>query len=266
MRMIKLWCAVALVLAGCDAIATGTTAQAVAGPGGVMVTAQVAGQLAVSWAGDPMASKYYVFVGPAASGPFAFAASVLNPDGSPPAPTSWTATGLTGGASYCYTVEAAYPDGSISDPGAAGCGTATGSGTTPSPRTIVVPVVPAGLGSFGVPDIGARIGNIGIDPNGSVLYVQLPLVVGTVIRGWRVRERDAGSGTTVSSALLSTADGAEAPTTLAQSTTSEGTGVEGTISGTANITAAPATMYTISVFDQTGVGVSRVYRLEVDED
>jgi hypothetical protein len=89
----------------------------------------VAGQLAVSWTPDAAAWKYYVFQS-ASGGAFTFAASVLDPSAAPPAPTTYTATGLTGGVSYCYAVEAAYTDGTMSDLGVAGCRVATGGGST----------------------------------------------------------------------------------------------------------------------------------------
>lgn len=103
-------------------------ADAVAGPGSVIVTAPAAGQLTVNWSADPTAWKYYVFQS-AAGGSFGFVASVLNASQLPPAPTSYTASGLSGGTQYCYEIQAVYTDGSMSDLGAPGCRAATGTQT-----------------------------------------------------------------------------------------------------------------------------------------
>jgi len=125
--------------------AQGVAQQAVAGPGGVTVTAPVDGQLAVSWAPDADAFKYYVYQS-ANGGTFSLVDIAIGPTMLPPAPTSFTATLLAGGSQYCYRIQSAYIDQSTSDLGPQGCGTATGNGDGGS-FTRTLTVSPVGFAS-----------------------------------------------------------------------------------------------------------------------
>ena len=127
MRNGCVWTAVGLaaMLSACEMTneGDGVTAQAVAGPSVTLSTA-LAHQINVSWVAVDGAFKYYVYQstgGP--DGLFIFVANPLSPI------LSYSATGLTAGASYCYEVVAAFPDGSNSDPSSAVCAEATSSPT-----------------------------------------------------------------------------------------------------------------------------------------
>jgi hypothetical protein len=140
---------------------TAMAVQAVAGPGGVIVTATpVAGELVVSWSADAAEPfKYYVFQSNLSSGPFVQIASVLKPDASPPAPTSYTVDGLAAGQ-YCYALKSAYSDGTESDLGAARCGTVIVSGSVPPQPSLTFS---PGLATFSVPG-GGDTGPSRVDP------------------------------------------------------------------------------------------------------
>jgi hypothetical protein len=96
-----------------------------------------AGQQLITWTADASAWKFYVFQS-TAGGAFVDVASVLLPSALPPAPTTWTATGLAGGVSYCYAIEAVYTDGSMSDLGIPGCGVATGTDIASSATSTIL--------------------------------------------------------------------------------------------------------------------------------
>lgn len=212
---------IAVAICGCEmAGGDGVAVQAVAGPGGVTVTAPVAGQLAVSWAPDAAAFKYYVFQS-TAGGAFAFAASVLDPSAMPPAPTTYTATGLTGGTRYCYAIEAAYPDGTMSEMGIAGCGTASGEGggETPATITLAVPLFGPGTSSVFPGRFLTTSGALG-------QVVQLPsMPVGSVITRLDARVRDSAIGpTTLILAIAEQADNSFVGPVGAPSSPSSGAG------------------------------------------
>lgn len=122
---------VVMALAACGAEGDGATAQAIAGPGGVTVTVRAVDQLAVSWTAVPTASKYYVYQGPDAQH-LAYVASVT---GAPPA-TSYIATGIASGLSYCFAISSGFGDGSESDLSEAMC-SGGGGGGTPAAATHV---------------------------------------------------------------------------------------------------------------------------------
>jgi len=131
-------------------------------------------------------------------------------------------------------------------------------------RTIIVPVQPPATLSANVADLAAGVaGNIG-DP-GLVLFAPLALPTGTLIRNWRVRVRDGGGGTMISSRLVSTDDTSERPNALWQSTASGGIGAEQTIAANGvALTTAPATAYALAVFNISGQATGRVFRIELD--
>lgn len=213
--------AMVVALAACGAEGDESAVQEVAGPGGVTATAtSVAGQLAVSWSADPAGPfKYYVFqssTGP--SGPFTFVTSVLDPSAQPPAPTNYTATGLTGGVEYCYAIESAYPDGTTSELGAAGCGSATGAGD-PAPSTLRRRNVPLALSwnnpanAWAATDVGLRSLSTGSNAQGAT-SLDVPFEVGETIVGAELWRFSDGSGGT-KGALLAIAAGSGAPSIIA---------------------------------------------------
>lgn len=131
-------------------------------------------------------------------------------------------------------------------------------------RTIVVPVV-------GPASDGPRIQLYGVVSGlGSAahpLIVPLQLEIGSIIRGFRARVQDGGTGTQIQMKVVSTTDGAEAFSTIATAPLSSGSGTEETMSITdLSITAAAATQYLITFFDASGGAASNIYRLEVDLD
>lgn len=142
MRKSVLVCScIAAIVMGCvpsDDRGEESSTQAVAGPGGVVVTAPAACQLTATWTADPLAFKYYIYQA-ADGGALAFTASVLDPSAQPPAPTTYTASQLIGGTTYCYAVQSAYPDGSTSDIGAMGCAVATGISCVAAPSVPLAP-------------------------------------------------------------------------------------------------------------------------------
>lgn len=225
MRMMTMMFLIA-VATGCEmAGGDGVAVQAVAGPGGVTVTAPVAGELAVGWTADTAAWKYYVFQS-TAGGVFVDVASVLNPlappfSTTPPAPTTYTATGLTGGTRYCYAIEAAYPDGTMSEMGIAGCGTASGEGGggTPATITLAVPLFGPGTSSVFPGRFLTTSGALG-------QVVQLPsMPVGSVITRLDARVRDSAIGpTTLILAIAEQADNSFVGPVGAPSSPSSGAG------------------------------------------
>lgn len=260
---------IAAMCAGCVASRSdgaGATVQAVAGPGGVTATVRGAGELAVNWSADPAASQYQVFQS-VAGGPLAFAGSVFGGGGTPS--TSYIADALSGGVLYCYAIQSAYADGTMSAVGTSGCGTATAAGRTST--TIIIPIGPplnaraVNLNANGMANVIA--GNVNDPDNGFVEYIPLQLPVGTRIAGWRVRVQDSlfgGGSSRIASRLMFTTDNAHVPTAIATSSLSSGVGAEETISGSASVVSAAATQYWISVFDQVGTSTGFVRRLEVD--
>lgn len=178
-----------------------TSTQSVSGPTGVTVTAQVAGQLVVSWSPDATAFKYYVYQS-SAGAPFTFLTSVIDPSAQPPAPTTYTATGLTGGVQYCYEVQSAYPDGSTSDIGSAGCGIALGAGT-PSPgtthrRNVPLAIVWSNPTNLWVPStVGLRsVSTGGLNQGEGATAIDVPFEVGDTVIGaeiWRFSDGTLGA-------------------------------------------------------------------------
>lgn len=83
------------------------------------VAAPAVGQLVVTWSADLAAVKYYVYQS-VSGGDFGYVASVVDSSGGPP-PTTWTALGVISGIGYCYAIQSAYADGTMSDIGAPGC-------------------------------------------------------------------------------------------------------------------------------------------------
>lgn len=193
-----------LIAVMCSACATGdegATAQAVAGPGGVTASVRAAGQLAVNWSADPAAVKYYVFQG-AGGGLPSFVASVLDSSGGPPS-TSYIATGLSDGVRYCYAIESAYADGTMSDLGAPGC--ASASGGAPQTRQITIPI-PASVArvSSAMPAASLQSGLTSwlVASTGELVY-PLPVAVGDTINGFRVfGNKGSGSGTRLAATLM----------------------------------------------------------------
>lgn len=268
MRTIKLWCVVALVLAGCEMASTGSRAQAVAGPGGVTVApptiggVAIAGELLVSWTPDPDASKYYVLQS-ASGAPYALAAAIVgNPPDSTPASTL-TVTDLSAG-SYCFAIQAAYPDGTMSDPGAAGCGTATGAALPPTTvRTLIVPVLPVRILS----PLVAQWASVGGQGSASHwAYIPLSLPVGETIMAIRSRVEDAGSGTTLRERLLEMSDAQELFSVVATSPPSGGVGADETLTIPGPILTAPTTQYVLEVGNAANPANldSKLFRVEVD--
>ncbi|HEX3766150.1 MAG TPA: hypothetical protein VHW23_45960 [Kofleriaceae bacterium] len=192
MRTMRMMMVIAAICAGCTGPGgESAAAQAVAGPGGVTVTAPAAGELAVSWSADPAAFKFYVYQS-AGGGSFAFVASVLDASAMPPAPTTYTATGLTGGVQYCFEVQSAYPDGTMSEIGAAGCGTATSAGepAASAQRRRNVPLVLQWVdttNTWAQVEVGVRsTSTVGVTRGGTTIDV--PYEVGDSIAGielWR---------------------------------------------------------------------------------
>jgi hypothetical protein len=147
-----------------------------------LVTAPAVGQLAVNWATDAAAWKYYVYQS-TGGGALSFVASVLDPSAAPPAPTTWTATGLTGGE-YCYAIQSQYLDGSMSAIGEQGCGEAVGGGMPADAiLTRVIAPNPIGAHPWMVIDVVAGVGNATTNLDGQ-------FTVGDRIREIRVRVVD----------------------------------------------------------------------------
>jgi hypothetical protein len=198
MRMIL----IAMAMAGCMAGGERAAVQEVAGPSGVTVTVRAEGQLAVSWTADPAAVKYYVYQA-AGGGQLAFAASVI---GSPPS-TSYIATGLSGGVSYCYAIESVYADGSTSDIGAAGCGTATG-GAMSTTSTITVPPT-----SFASSTWSLNVGPNSMQSNtNGILVGGIPSHAGDIVRSLTIPVRGLSGGHVMIAAKV--ADGTMAETVI----------------------------------------------------
>lgn len=78
------------------------------GPGqvqGVTATASGTNRVNVSWTAFPTATKYYVYIGTSAAGPFTFKGTTLAPG------TSYVAAGLTSMTTYYFVVRADTPNG-----------------------------------------------------------------------------------------------------------------------------------------------------------
>jgi hypothetical protein len=244
----------------------GTAVQDVAGPGGVTVAVpmvggvSIAGELTVSWTADPLAATYCVFQS-AQGGAFSSVACLAGQSGGSP-PTTWTATGLTGGAGYCYSIQSGYDNGTVSDPGATGCGTAVGPGL-PAARTVVVPVVQP---TIDAPRVQLFATVSGLGSGAKVLTVPLMTTVGDTLDGLRVRVQDDGAGGRAQAQILSTSDNSESFTIVMQTAMSSGTGAEESINlSGAGIHIAPNTHYYVSVFNSAGgTATDRVYRLDLD--
>lgn len=196
----------AAAVAGCEMADVETAVQAVAGPSSVTVTAPVAGQQLVTWSADPdpRAFKYYVFQS-TNGGAFAFLASVLNPSAAPPAPTTYTATGLSGGAQYCYAIESAYADGTMSALGPAGCGAATGDATSDAPPIYIT--LPSRL--FASAGDGMLISTLDLLPGSRVVATSIAAqcpTLGYIVACARVRE--GGAWTWCSQAVACASAGA----------------------------------------------------------
>lgn len=214
-RMRSMMVLIAVMCGACEVAGSGTAVQAVAGPT-VTVTVRDIGQLAVSWTADPAATSYQVFRS-ASGGAFAFAA-VLN--GSPPS-SSFIDEALTGGVLYCYAVRAAFDDGSTSDMGAAGCGTAAGSTAMPQATieysaALASPLTGAAM-RFTTNPSAWDIGD-----TSAILTCPITLPVGTTITALGEHVRKAsGSSSTLDVELMDadTTTGAVATTFLAQNST-----------------------------------------------
>lgn len=178
---------VGMALGACAASNPGRTsiAQSISGPGGVTAAAPtvggvpVAGELVVSWVPDPDAVKYYVLQS-ADGAPYVDVASVLDPNGGTP-PTSWTATGLTDGVQYCYSIVSAHFDGTMSDPGDPGCGTAVGSSGSSRVMhtTKISPLAGQSIGQGAITIQGANFSGVWQPvADGDMLFVPLPVEVG----------------------------------------------------------------------------------------
>ncbi len=258
MRMIVL---IAAMCTACEvADGVGTEVQEVAGPGGVSVVPLGGGQAVVSWSADPAAVSYRV-LGSATgtNGPFSPAGSIASQTGQAPAPTSMTVAGL-GSGQYCFEVRSVYLDGSVSDPGAAGCGTATGSGATPATRTVRL------AASRGIPQNSTDLYS---SDAGGVLGLPLvqwtvPLDVpdGATLVSVRGRVEDS-PGTTLAFITTKSVDGNEVgiggPGAL-----SAHDGTWQTLSRSMSEVGAPGTLYYATVFTLAGAGAGHLAWVEAD--
>lgn len=255
--------------AGCAGGDEDAAVQAVAGPGGVTVTPRAAGQLAVSWSADPAAVKYYVFQG-AGGGLPSFAASVLDSGGGPPS-TSYIATGLSDGVRYCYAIESAYADGTMSDMGAAGCGTATGGGVPPvAVHTRVIAPNPTGIPAYSVIDI------VNLGTGNATTNLDEYFTVGDHLRAIRLYVQDSTqpgpcvgcSGPTrlVSRLKAYSPSTGSVPTTLATSNISDGTGIVQVLAMTQLDVAivGGGVTHSLQTIDNIGVAPTIVWSIEVD--
>jgi hypothetical protein len=259
------------MFAGCEMTGDGVATQAVVGPGGVVVTATtVAGELAVSWSADTAGPfKYYVFQSNDPDGPFEQVASVLKSDASPPAPTAYTASGLAAGA-YCYAIKSQYGDGTESALGAAGCGTAAGSGPpVGSIRTRVIAPNPTGAHPWVNIDVVAGVGN-------ATTNLDEHFTVGDRIREIRILVADntmpgpavgySGPTRLVSNLRrYSTATGGN-PFPVANSNPSDGSGAFQVLAipGLDVEVLAGGTLYSLQTIDFIGVASTTVWSIEVD--
>lgn len=163
-----MWKMFLIVVTCVGCVASGGERAAVQEVTGVTVTVRDAGQLAVSWTVDPLASRYLVYQSVGGALP-ALVATVFDSGGGAPS-TSWIATNLTGGVEYCFAIRSGFADGGVGAPGGSGCATA---GEAPMPATSPLPTattyvtVPSSL--FSQSDI-----HVGI--NGQVY--QLPVSTG----------------------------------------------------------------------------------------
>lgn len=224
-----------MVAGGCVAASEGAAVQAVAGPGGVTVTARPdPSQLAVSWSADAAATQYRVLRSSGGAA-FTFVASV---SGAPPS-TSYVDTGLSGGVSYCYALQSVYAGGAASDVGASACAPGSG-GAAPATVRVSVPLFTPGTSSVFPGRFLSTSGALGA-------VVQLPPIpVGSTITRLDARVRDSATGpTTLILAIAEQADNSFVGGSGAPSPASSGTGAFQTLtlSGQARQVVALHTYY-----------------------